>query len=58
MNWFQKLRLRFRELYQKQKLDAPMDDEMRSHIEMQTQENIDTGMKPDEAHYAALRQFG
>src|ERR1043166_6195205 len=25
---------------------------------MQTQENIDAGMKPEEARYAALRQFG
>ena len=35
-----------------------MDDETRSHIEMQTQENIEAGMKPEEARYAALRQFG
>src|SRR2546427_7441422 len=35
-----------------------MDDEMRSHIEMQTQENIEAGMNSEEARYAALRQFG
>src|SRR5438094_3925489 len=35
-----------------------MDEEMRSHIEMQTQENIESGMNPEEARYAALRQFG
>src|SRR5437870_10991394 len=58
MNWFHKLRLRSRALFRKRKLDAQMDDEMRSHIEMQTQENIDAGMKQDEARYAALRQFG
>src|SRR5580765_523432 len=58
MVWFRKLRLRFRALFQKQKLDAQMDDEMRSHIEMQTQENIETGMNPGDARYAALRQFG
>jgi len=58
MNWFHKLRLRFRALFQKEKLDARMDDEMRSHIEMQTQENIEAGMKPEEARYAALKQFG
>src|SRR6266540_1907597 len=58
MNWFQKLRLRVRALFQKGKLDARMDDEMRSHIEMQTQENIEAGMKPEEARYAALRHFG
>ena len=58
MNWFHKLRIRFRALFQKEKLDAQMDDEMRSHIEMQTQENIEAGMKPEEARYAALHQFG
>src|SRR5213594_372207 len=58
MNWFHKLRLRFRALFHKEKLDARMDDEMRSHIEMQRQENIEDGMKPEEARYAALRQFG
>jgi len=35
-----------------------MNEEMRSHIEMQTQENIDAGMSPEEARYAAMRQFG
>src|SRR6185436_6726257 len=58
MNWIRKLRLRFRALFHKSKLDAQMDDEMRSHIEMHTQENIEAGMKPEEARYAALRQFG
>ena len=58
MNWLHKLQLRIRALLQKEKLDARMDDEMRSHIEMQTQENIEAGMKPEEARYAALRQFG
>ncbi len=58
MNWVHKLRLRFRALSQKERLDARMDDEMRSHIEMQTQENIEVGMQPEEARYAALRQFG
>src|SRR5688572_18553298 len=58
MNWFRNVRLRFGALFQKEKLDARMDDEMRSHIDMQTQENIEAGMKPEEARYAALRQFG
>src|SRR5438093_6787924 len=58
MNWRRKLQLRFRALFQKRKLDWEMDQEMRSHIELQTQENIDAGMNPEEAHYAALRQFG
>jgi putative ABC transport system permease protein len=58
MNWFHKLKLRLRALFQKEKLDAQMDDEMRSHIEMQTQESIEARMNPEDARYAALRQFG
>src|SRR5438093_2210016 len=58
MNWLHKLRLRFRALFHKEKLDARTDDAMRLHIEMRTQENIEDGMKPEEARYAALRQFG
>src|SRR5438132_12531481 len=58
MNWRRKLQVRLRALFQKRKLDAEMDEEMRSHIEMQTQENIDAGMNPEQARYAALRQFG
>jgi len=58
MNWLRKLQVRLRALFRKRQLDAEMDEEMRSHIEMQTQENLDAGMKPPEARYAALRQFG
>src|SRR6266478_917706 len=58
MNWLRKAKARFLALFCKEELETKMDDEMRSHIEMQTQENIDAGMRPDEARYAALRQFG
>ena len=58
MSWLPTLQRRFRALFHKQQLDARMADEIRSHIDMLTQENIEAGMKPEEAHYAALRQFG
>jgi predicted permease len=35
-----------------------LDEEIRNHIEAATQENIDCGMSPQEARYAALRKFG
>ena len=35
-----------------------MTEEMQSHIEMQTRENIEAGLQPEEARRAALRQFG
>src|SRR5271157_144052 len=40
---------------------TPVDDleeELRSHLRMEEQENLESGMPPDEAHYAALRRFG
>ena len=39
----------------------PADDlaeEIHSHLAMEEQENLESGMAPDEAHYAALRRFG
>jgi predicted permease len=35
-----------------------LEQEIRGHIEMATQDNIDRGMSPEEAHYAAVRKFG
>jgi putative ABC transport system permease protein len=35
-----------------------LDKEIREHIELETRENIDRGMAPEEARYAALRKFG
>ena len=58
MNWFRYLQRKARSLFGKPGLEADMDDEMRSHIEMQTQENIESGMSAEEARQAALRQFG
>ncbi len=49
---------KLRALFRKGKLDAEMTEEMRLHVGMQTELNLKAGMKPDEARYAALRQFG
>jgi hypothetical protein len=35
-----------------------LDDDIREHIEMETQDNIDRGMTPEEARHEALRKFG
>ena len=39
----------------------PVDDleeEIRAHLAMEEQENLEAGMPPEEAHYEALRRFG
>jgi putative ABC transport system permease protein len=35
-----------------------LDNEIQTHIDFQTQENIEAGMSPEEARHAALRKFG
>jgi len=35
-----------------------LEDEIREHLEREMQDNIDRGLSPEDAHYAALRKFG
>jgi putative ABC transport system permease protein len=35
-----------------------LEEDIREHIEAETQDNIARGMSPEEAHYAAMRRFG
>src|SRR5260370_3165352 len=35
-----------------------LDQDIREHIARETQDNIERGMSPEEAHFAALRKFG
>src|SRR5580658_7146688 len=35
-----------------------LDQDIRDHIELETQDNVARGMSPEEARYAALRKFG
>ena len=34
-----------------------LDQDIRDHLEIETQDNIERGMSPEEARYAALRKF-
>ena len=45
-------------LLRREAVIGDIDEEMRLHIEMQTEENIEKGMSPAEARRAALRSFG
>jgi len=35
-----------------------LEDEIQTHIEIETQENIEAGMPPEQARHAAMRKFG
>src|SRR5437763_4370346 len=52
--WFS----RFFGVFQKDKRDAEMAEEMQQHVDLLTERNIAAGMLPHEARSAALRQFG
>src|SRR5205085_1349388 len=48
---------RLRALRFRDRLERELDDEIRSHLEMQAEENRRRGMSPDEAWRAARRRF-
>jgi predicted permease len=57
MSWRRGLS-KFGALFRRQKPVDDLEEEIRAHLQMEEQENLETGMSPEEAHYAALRRFG
>jgi predicted permease len=57
-NWLYTIPLRLRSLLVRQRQDEDLDEELRDHIERQTEENQSRGMGEKEARLAALRTFG
>ena len=58
MRWFNVLRDRIRGLRQREMVINDIDREMRSHLELQVEENIRAGMPASEARAQAMRSFG
>src|SRR5215475_14139177 len=52
------LRARLRSLLFKSEMERELDEELRYHIEQQTEQNIRLGMDPEEARRAARKAFG
>ncbi|MDB4948321.1 MAG: permease [Gemmatimonadetes bacterium] len=50
--------LRLRSLFRRGDVERELDEEIRDHIERQTEENVRRGMAPGAARSAALRAFG
>jgi predicted permease len=53
-----RLKPALRALLRRPQAERELDEELRHHIEQQTEQNIRLGMNPEEASYAALRAFG
>jgi ABC-type antimicrobial peptide transport system permease subunit len=53
-----KLRTMLRAVIRKSEMERELDEELRYHIEQQTEQNIRLGMNPEEARRAARKAFG
>jgi putative ABC transport system permease protein len=49
---------RFRSLFLKSRVERELDEELRFHLELQIEANVEKGMGHEEARTAALRSFG
>jgi putative ABC transport system permease protein len=49
---------RLRAVLLRSRLERELQDEIRTHLEMQAEENLRQGMSPEQARRAAMRQFG
>jgi predicted permease len=58
MSWARVASARLRSLFKYKLLERELDDEVRFHLQMQIDDNLNAGMNPAEARYAALRSFG
>ncbi|HEX4037976.1 MAG TPA: ABC transporter permease [Acidobacteriaceae bacterium] len=57
-HWFYTIPLRVRSLFRRGRVDAELEEELRGHIERQTEENVARGMQPEEGRRAALIAMG
>ena len=58
MKWFYILMAQLRAVFRRESVLRDIDEELRIHVEMETEANIRRGMPPDEARAAALKSFG
>src|SRR6266540_3310747 len=58
MNRLRQFLFRLGGLFRKRRLEAEMSAELQEHLELRIERNIQNGMTPDEARYAAMRSFG
>ena len=42
----------------RKRMMADLEQDIRDHIELETRENLDRGMSPEEARHAVRRKFG
>src|SRR5262245_55739687 len=58
MRWREELIFIIRRLVHRRRAERDLEDEIRAHLEMETEQNVSDGMSQEEARTAALRSFG
>ncbi|HEV2423859.1 MAG TPA: ABC transporter permease [Terriglobia bacterium] len=58
MAWLGELGRRLRFFGRSEEFHRELDEEMRTHLELKTRTHLQEGLAPDEARYAARREFG
>ena len=58
MTWIRIIVARCRGLFWRRRVDASLNEELDTHVEMLVEENLRRGMSPEEARFAARRSFG
>jgi predicted permease len=58
MSVWKRFRWRPIRLWKRDDRDAELDRELQSHLELEAQEQHESGLSPEDAHYAARRTFG
>jgi predicted permease len=58
MKWINIFRAWLRALFERESVLQDIDEELRIHVEMATEENLKRGMGPEEARSAAVKSFG
>jgi putative ABC transport system permease protein len=58
MRWLTQLQRRARAIFRSARVEDEMDAEIRYHLDRQIEVNLASGMTPEQARLAALREFG
>jgi predicted permease len=58
MNHLRQILFRLQPFFRRKRIEAELSEEMRAHLEMATAANLAAGMSPEQARYAAHREFG
>ena len=58
LQWFQELGSRLTNVFRRSQLESDVDEELRFHLEMQIEQNVQKGMSERDARRLALVEFG